>query len=52
VTGSSRCNATSVKIAPSEMIDREPEGGSLDPGAIEVGAAVLVAYRIVSPKPA
>ena len=30
-----------------EMVDREPEEPALDPGAIEVGAAVLVAYRIV-----
>jgi uncharacterized protein len=30
----------------NDLIDNEPEQDSLDPSAIEVGAAVLVAYRI------
>jgi uncharacterized protein YggE len=31
-----------------EIVDSEPEQPSLDPSAIEVGAAVLVAYRIAA----
>ncbi|HEY6372955.1 MAG TPA: SIMPL domain-containing protein, partial [Candidatus Sulfotelmatobacter sp.] len=30
----------------NDLVDNEPEQDSLDPSAIEVGAAVLVAYRI------
>jgi uncharacterized protein YggE len=29
-----------------DLVDSAPEGNSLDPSAIEVGAAVLVAYGI------
>jgi len=37
-------------VAQQELVDDEPEQDSLDPSAIQVGAAVMVAYRILSPQ--